>query len=259
MGLGLMGCSTNDIASRIVGSAMQTTEQRIGEEIGNRVSGALLKELTPALMRQYTVGLMQMLFYQGGYAMEFAEYNPGEYTAWYTEGSEYGQEVVKAFLQRDEEGREWWRIESRAGADENGEEVVLVIEALFEVGEDGNRYVRRVRAQYPGETEVQEVPVQEEDAELWVIPSQGQLTEESLEGFKAGQESIETPAGSFNTARYEMKEQGTDDTMIWWITDEGVPGGLVATEWREDAEDIQQRMVLTAYGADATESKLGAF
>lgn len=259
IGLSVAGCNTNQIASRIVGNAMATTEQRVGEEIGNRVASAVLKDLTPALMRQYTVGLMQMLFYQGGYNMEFAEYQPGEYTRWTAEDSEYGQEVTKAFLRREEDGKEWWRIESRATDESNDEEVELIMEALFELGEDGQRYVRRVRAKYPGEEEPREVPVHEDDAERWVVYSQGQLTEESMEGLLVGQENLETPAGNFSTQRYEMAHHQGSATMTWWVTDEGVPGGLVATEHRDGDDDVYQRMLLVGYGDDAVESKLGVF
>lgn len=259
IGLSLAGCSTNQIADRIMGNAMATTEQRIGEEIGNRVAGALLKDLTPALMRQYTVGLMQMLFYQGGYNMEFAEYQPGEYTRWSTEGSDYGQEIVKAFLREEEDGKQWWRIESRATDKSNDEEVELIMEALFEIGEDGQRYVRRVRAKYPGEEEAREVPVHEDDAERWVVYSQGQLTEESMEGLRKGEETLETPAGSFATERYEMDGTQGVTSFTWWVTDQGVPGGLVATEHRNNDDEVYQRMTLQAYGDDAVESKLGVF
>lgn len=254
----LGGCQ--QVASQIVGTAMQTTTQRVGEEIGDRIAGAVLADLGPRMIRTYTIGMMQLLFYQGGYDVEMMEYEPGDYTVWQSDTAEYGQIMERAFLRREENGMEWWRLEAYSQDPDTGEEFHLVMEGLFEPREDGSRYIRRLRVQYPDSDTPEEVPITKEDAANWLVRGQ-QLTPESMEGMRVGSESVTVPAGTFSTVHYKTdarRYQGVETN--WWLTEAGVPGQVVKMVHYDTGENVEaQRLELVQYGSDARESVLGVF
>ena len=256
--LSLTGC--NQIIGNIAGTAMDTTTQRIGEELGDRIAGALLADIGPRMIRAYTIGMMQLLFYQGGYDTDLADYQPGEYTVWESETSEYGQIMERAFLRRQDDGLEWWRLEAFSEDEDTGDEFHLVMEGLFDVQEDGSRYIRRLRVKYPDKDEAEEVPITEEDSERWVVRAD-RLTKESMEGMRVGEEDVTVPAGTFSTVRYRTDANRYDGIESnWWVTEQPVPGRVVLMTHRDISDDeIVQDIQLVQYGDDATESALGVF
>lgn len=258
LALSVSGCQA--VVGGIVDSAMRTTSQRVGEEIGNRVASAVLADLGPRMIRSYTIGMMQLLFYQGGYDAQFDEYEPGEYTVWRSQHSEYGQVMERAFLRREENGHEWWRMEAYSKDPDTGEEFNMVMEGLFETREDGSRYIRRLRVQYPDSDTPEEVPITEDNADQWVVRA-SRLTPESLEGMKVTEESVTVTAGTFLTTRYKTdarRYQGIETN--WWVTEQSVPGRIVKlTHVDTSDESVEQDIELIQFGADATESVLGVF
>ena len=82
------------------------------------------------------------------------------------------------------------------------------------------------------------------------------LTGESLEGMTVGDESVQTPAGSF--AARHLQTKGYDSTtMNWWLTDQ-VPGQLVKfVRTKPESDELYYQVVLKEYGDGRTESKLG--
>lgn len=254
LALSMTGCA------QVVGGIVDTTTRRVGEEIGERIAGALLADLGPRLIRSYTIGLMQLLFYQSGYDTALPDYEPGDYTVWESETSEFGQTMERAFLRRDDEGREWWRIEAYSLDPDTGEEFHVIMEGLFRVEEDGTRYIRRLRVKYPDSDEPEEVAITEDEADRWVVRAES-LTEESMEGMRVGEEEIVVPAGTFQTTRYQTDPNRFDGIeTTWWVTEEAVPGRVVKMR-HVDVEDetVTQNVDLVQYGSDATESILGAF
>lgn len=256
--LSLSGCQ--QVVGNIVGTAMQTTTQRVGEEIGNRVASAVLGDLGPRMIRSYTIGLMHLLFYQGGYDAQLEDYQPGQYTVWQSETAEFGQIMERAFLRREENGNEWWRLEAYSQDPDTGEEFHLIMEGLFETRDDGSRLVRRLRVQYPDSDTPEEVPITRENQEEWVVRT-NQLTPESLEGMRVGQEEVTVPAGTFQTTHYKTDAQryrGVESN--WWVTDQQIPGRIVRVMHYDTAErEVAQEIELVQFGSDATESILGVF
>ncbi|MFU8804560.1 MAG: hypothetical protein ACNA8W_12175 [Bradymonadaceae bacterium] len=264
-GLGSMSlsCGTTSIVDRAVNRSVDQAATRVGDQMGKAIAGHLLSNLSPALMQAYTVGLFQMLFYQGGYHFTFADYEPGQYTRWQGREVDHGETFEKALLRRNEDGTEWWRVESRGRDD--GEEVVVIMEALMSAeDETGVRHIRRMRAKYPNETEPREVPISEGEANQWAVRTDHKLTPESTEGMRVGARTLETPAGTFETEHLQTSHAGYS-RLNWWVVRDGtVPGGMVRYSQHEQAPEGEQgellyEMTLIEYGEDATESKLGVF
>ncbi len=254
--LSVMGC--NRVIGNVMNTAVSTTEQRISQRISDEVAGAILGELGPRLIRAYTLGLMELLFYQGPYYTELSEFEPGQYTVWESEDSEYGQVMEKAFLRREEDGKEWWRLESYA-ENVDGDEFHVIMEGLFEVEEDGTRYVRRLRVQYPDSEEPEEVAITEEDAEQWRVEPR-RLTPESLEGMRDGEEELTVKAGTFQTVRYRDSGRSEGVQTTWWVAEGAVPGDLVKLRHQDRHDESEAYEIeLIMFGDDATESTLGVF
>lgn len=270
MGVSFTACSTNYMVDRALGQGINRATNRVGDEIGNKLGDALaahmLSKIGPEMMRTYSLGLFQILFYQGGYSFQFSGYEPGQYTRWDAQGLAQGDWFEKALLKREEDGSEWWRVESR-GTDEDGKPVELIIEALFGPEKDGGgRQILRMRAKYPHKDEAQEVPVREQDGETWAMNTSYALTKESAEGMKIGSETLKLPAGTFETAHLRTSSIATEDALNWWVTEQDVPGRVVQYSQEvvdEDGEgphaESVYKVTLLKYGQDATVSKLGTF
>ncbi len=271
IGLSSTACSTNYMVDRALGQGMNRATNRVSDEIGNRIGDAIadhmLSKLGPEMMRVYSLGLFQLLFYQGGYSFQFSGYEPGHYTRWDAHGLAQGDWFEKTLLKREADGSEWWRVESR-GTDDDGKPIELIIEALFgPESEGGGRQILRMRAKYPHKTEAQEVPVRESDGETWAISTTNTLTKESTEGMKVGTETIKTPSGTFETVHLRTSELVTENALNWWVAEKSdVPGRVVQYSQdavNEDSKDGKAeqvyRVTLLKYGQDATVSKLGTF
>lgn len=270
-GLSSTACSTNYMIDRALGQGMNRATNRVGDEIGNRIGDAIadhmLSKLGPEMMRAYSLGLFQILFYQGGYSFQFSGYEPGDYTRWDARGLDQGDWFEKALLKREADGSEWWRVESR-GTDDDGKPIELIIEALFgPENEGGGRKILRMRAKYPHKESAQEVPVRESDGETWSISTANTLTKESAEGMKVGSETIKTPAGNFETVHLRTSNLVTESALNWWVAEKSdVPGRVVQYSQDSVDEDSAEgkakqvyKVTLLKYGQDATTSKLGTF
>ncbi len=269
LGLSSAACSTNYMVDRVVGRSMsRATDQvgdRIGTALGDAITAHMLSKIGPEMIRVYSLSLFQLLFYQGGYSFQFSGYQPGEYTRWDAQGLAQGDWFEKALLKREDDGGEWWRVESR-GTDDDGKPVELILEALFSPEqEDGTRRILRMRAKYPNQQEAQEVPISEQDGS-WAVQTTYTLTKESVEGMKIGAEAVKTPAGTFETDRLRTSQVATANALNWWVTQSDVPGRVVQYS-QEHAEDdssdskpeVVYKVTLIKYGNDATASKLGVF
>jgi hypothetical protein len=258
-----LGCSTASIIDRAINQTVDTAATRVGNQMGKALAGHVLSNLTPAMMQAYTVGLFQMLFYQGGYHFDFAEYAPGQYTHWQGKGSNHGDFFEKALLRRNEDGSEWWRVESHA--QEDGEKVIVIMEALMSPPDDsGLRHIRRMRAKYPQESQPREVPITEGEADSWVVRTDRRLTQESAEGLKVGVETLQTPAGQFTTEHLRITDISQAELNWWVVQNQNVPGGIARYSQRYVDEEGNEgeyayEMTLVKFGDEATTSKLGVF
>jgi hypothetical protein len=235
--------------------------QKVGDTVGTAVAGyadASLRNLSPALMQMYVSSIFSSVFYAGGYTFDYkSEYKPGEWSKWKATGMDEGSEFQKAFLMKDNEGKEWWQITTSSIRDEKPEEVVL--EALFSApDESGLRKLVRLRSLFPGDKEPAEVPVQENSAAWYHEPVK--ITEESLKAATKGTESIKTPAGEFSAQHVVYRDAyGVGD---WWLTDK-VPGGLVKyqvtpSQTQEKEATDKYTVELTGFGTGA-KSRLQSF
>lgn len=253
-GLVFLGCSPN----HIVGGVMDEATDQIGQEIAERVVNAYLGEVGPAIIRSYTIGLMQVMFYQGGYYTADLEFEPGEYTIWTSEDSPYGEVIERAFLQRRDDGWEWWRIEIFGEDPDSDDDMHMIMEALFEPVDD-KRYIREMYVQYPDSDEPEEVEISEDDTEEWVIRAEEWSDEEMSEAL-VGTEEVTVPAGTFTADHYRGEAIEHEDIVTeWWITERDVPGSIVKVHQHEDGGDEVQTMVLDSFGTGADSSVLGAF
>ena len=250
--------SAMDKAANVAG---EKVGQRVGETVGTSMAGyadASLRGLSPALMQLYVSSVFNSFFYAGGYSFDYSNvYQPGEWTKWKATGMDEGNQFQKAFLKKEDDGREWWQIVTLSVRDEKPEEVVL--EALFSAPDEaGLRKILRLRSLFPGDKEPAEVPVQENSAAWYREPMK--ITKESLEAATKGTESITTPAGTFSAQHVVYRDvYGVGD---WWLSDK-VPGGLVKYEvthsqTQGEAQPEKYTVELIEYGKDA-KSRLGSF
>lgn len=224
--LALGGCSS--VISGAIDAAGRRTGEGIGNAVGQRVGaaagGAVAARMpamwSPDLTPVYMNYLFTMAFNSGSYTFEGTDYAVGEWTRWRLMDSQAEgepDEMERAFLNRRDDGKEWWRVKYISDTGEGRDSIT--VEALYDP--DTGEFVR-MRGKMPGETEAKEMPV-EEGTYGYTEPRR--LTEESLEGAVVGTETVRVPAGSFTTrhVRYGGMGGGTYD---WWMNDD-VPGGMV--------------------------------
>jgi len=243
---------------KAAGTAGEKVGQRVGSTIGTAMAGyadASLRGLSPALMQMYVSSIFSAFYYSGGYYFDYNDYKPGEWTRWNATGMEEGSKFEKAFLKKEEGGKEWWQIIASSVREGKPEEVIL--EALFSApDESGARKLLRLRSLFPGDKEPAEVPVQENTAAWYHDPVK--LTQESVEAATKGIETITTPAGTFSASHVVYRDvRGVVD---WWLSDK-VPGGLVkykVTATEAEGKEEQYTAEIIEIGSDA-ESRLQSF
>ena len=256
----LGGCA--QLLDRLMNAAGDRAGQMVGDAIGQRVGAMVagqtmlaMDQLTPELTQAYALGVFTVLYYHGGYAWSGKGYQPGEYTQWEGESMAQGDFFEKAFLRREADKSEWWRVRVQEKTDGTPEEAVF--EALFSPpAKDGTQRIKRMRAKLPAQKAGGEVPITAENQASWVLRPAGRLTPESLKGATVGTEKVTVPAGSF-TARHVRFAHGAGQ-VDWWLND-AVPGGVVkygfvATD--EDGKTEASWMRLKAKGTGARPSLL---
>ncbi len=231
--LTVAGCSAAlDSAIHSAGQGVgNAVGQRVGEAAGAAIAAQLPSVWTPALTQIYMNYLFTMAFHSGSYTFAGMDYEVGEWTRWQMVDSESdGRPDVmeRAFLHRQDDGKEWWRVKYISAAEEEGRDSITV-EALFD--RETGEFVR-MRGKMPGEEEAKEMPV-EEGTYGYAEPRR--LTQESVQGAVVGTETVNVPAGSYRTehVRYGGMGSGTWD---WWLTDD-VPGGLVKYARTNESQD----------------------
>lgn len=212
------GCSS--VVDQAVGSAASAAGEAAGREVGERLGQMLVASFpdswTPRYTNAYVSYMFGVAFHSGSYSVTGEDvYEPGEWTRWrmVSSGEQTPTLIERAFLARNDEGQEWWRVKYENT--EDGEEIVL--EGLFSADRSE---LLRLRGKFPGE-EAREMPV-EEGTYGYAEPTR--LTEESVEGATVGTESINVPAGTFEARHVEYGVAGS--TLEWWLSDE-VPGQMV--------------------------------
>ena len=179
-------------------------------------------------------------FAAGGMWLGESDYKPGEYTkfSWNAEGSD---KVIleRAFLKRQDDGKEWWRVSWEEGEDS------WIYEALFSTGDQ--KELLRLRAR-DAEGNEGEVPVTKGQA-IYIPPAE--LTEESVAGATVGKEKLETPAGTFDTDHVIYMAVSGEGQVEWWLTSR-VPGGVAKYLISEKSEGVIWTSTLIETGQNAT-------
>lgn len=197
------------------------------------------------------IGQLWGMMYGTGANVFDEDYQPGQWTRWELGGNDDDDKAIveRAFLSKDEEGKEWWRYKSVMGGD------TIVLEGLFKDAGDGLQELVRMRGRMPGEKEPNEMMVPENMTMLqaWGM-FRSRPTKESVDGATVGTENVTTPAGTFSAKRVRFGSTG--GRQEWWLSPT-VPGGWV--QYTVNAEDKEDgfRMRLIAHGSGAT-SELGS-
>jgi len=252
----LTGCfpSTGNIVGMAVDRTVDRAADRVGDQIGQAIAARMLAN-NPALMYAYSMSVFSMMFHHGGYWYQgFDSYKEGQFTRWNVKGTAEGSIYERSLIRQNEDTSEWWRVETRTPTDQ-GEDVVIMEALLGSADDIGNRKVLRMRALLPGESEPNEIPIEEQDSENWKIQTGRRLTAESMEGMTKGQETVTTPAGTFETTLLQTK---SGHTVSWWTTQK-VPGGLVRYNAVNENGDVAYVWELTAFGNENNTSVLGSF
>lgn len=221
----LSGCS---FLGRFVDQAMDSAGGKVGNAVGDQVGMAMsaqvkshLQPYTAEMTQQAALGLFTSLYYFGGYAWATKAYKPGEYTQWETQDEDGVTLYEKAYLKREADGKEWWRVRQTP----NGGSGELIFEALLAVpGANGAQQILRLRAQLPGQENVSEVPIAKGEQSKWQLRPAARLTADSVEGATLGWEPVKSKAGLFKARHVRYLFGGGH--MDWWLCND-VPGGVV--------------------------------
>ena len=195
--------------------------------------------------------------YLSGATMFEKDYKPGEWTRWQvsTADNEDVQTNERAFLGRQADRGEWWRMKTIMTDKGAGTADTVVMEALFRP-DSTNEYVQtlvRMRGKFPGNAEAQEMMVPEQWAMWNMAGTMPKPTKESIDGATVGTESVTTPAGTFRAKH--VRFGGGGGTLDWWL-DETSVGGWVKFSALDNEKKPMYTMELVAKGTGA-KSELG--
>ena len=255
------GCGS--VVSSAIDTAARRTGEGIGTAVGNRAGAAMGARLSaawgPQMMQFYTGYLFSLAFHSGSYAPAGDVYEPGEWTRWrivQTGQEGPAPEYERAFLRREADGSEWWRVRYVVFGDDGSGQMkpdTILLEGKFSA--DRSQLVR-LRGKMPGDAQANEMPVEEG---TYGYSEPIPLTEESLEGATIGTESVSVPAGTFSAQHVRYGNVG-GGTIEWWLSD-NVPGGTVKqsnTSAQESSSDgttpdpYNYTVELIAHGTGAT-------
>jgi hypothetical protein len=194
--------------------------------------------------------------YLSGATMFERDYQPGEWTRWKvtSANSEDVQTIERAFIGRQADRSEWWRMKTVLTSGDKADTIVM--ESLFRP-DSSNEYMQRLvrmRGKFPGNTEAQEMMVPEQYG-MWNMTGAfgSKPTKESIDGATVGTESVTTPAGTFRAKH--VRFGGGYGTLDWWL-DESAVGGWVKFSALDNEKKPSYTMELIGKGTGA-KSELG--
>ena len=242
----LSGCA--QVADSVISGAVSG----LGRAVAEHAEQAVYKRMAPkeklpppatpgwgsfmALQAQIVFGYS---FSPGGMNPGQVGYQPGEWTRFSFGASDTEEDVIleRAYLKKEKNGNEWWRVSWNEGDDS------WIYEGLF-TADQGELVRLRARDVDGNEGEV---PVT--GGSVFAPPAE--LTEESIAGATTGRETIVTPAGTFQTERVSYIAVTGEGEMVWWLNDE-VPGGMVRYEGIDHNGEVEWSCLLLDKGNDAT-------
>ena len=222
------GCGS--VVSSAIDTAARRTGEGIGTAVGNRAGAAMGARLSaawgPHMMQFYTGYLFSLAFHSGSYAPAGEVYEPGEWTKWrIVQTGQEGPppEFERAFIRREADGSEWWRVRYVVFGDDGSGQMkpdTILLEGKFSA--DRSTLVR-LRGKMPGDAQANEMPVEEG---TYGYSEPIPLTAESLQGATVGTENVSVPAGNFSARHVRYGAAGGGGTTEWWLND-NVAGGMV--------------------------------
>lgn len=255
--LGLLAlCSSVGIGNGLSGCGliMDTAVNQASDQAGQAVANKIAADLTAPMYRAYALGLMGAYFWAGGYWLAWHPYNPGDWTKWKHEIQEAKKDdqgpkeplfVEKAFLRRNPDGSEWWRLK----AFQQNPEDTVIFESLF--SSDHTKLVR-VRGKI-GPNPVQEIQYAEGEANF---PPPQAIEDPAIKKAKLG--TVELSSGtmrwSADHARFTAHD-GSGQFDVYFSTN--VPGGVVKYEFVNKEAD-RYTIQLVGNGGGAM-SELGSY
>ena len=229
-----------------------------GNRLGNAISGAVAGQMQAftAQMSWMFVQYLWGMLYMSGATMFETPYTPGQWTQWtIADGSKPEEKMIleRAFLSRDADGSEWWRLKAITQSSESTDTIVM--ESLFKKLDPNGlaMQVVRMRGKFPGDTEGKEMMVPENMSTLSPNAFAYKPTKESLAGATVGTDPIKVGSATY-LAKHVKFSAGTGN-MEWWLSDKA-PGGVVRTQFSGQDKDQKWSMDMTASGSGA-KSELG--
>jgi len=222
---------------------------RSTEDMGNRMAASMMMPM----YKTYAMSLMAAYFWAGGFWLAHHPYEPGEWTRWSHEIERAGGDederqpvqVEKAFLRRNADGSEWWRLKAIGEDAEN----TFVFEALF--SPDRTRLVRLLARM--GDKETTEVSFEEGEN---TFPATNAFEDGWINDHMVGTVNVGTGNVSFSANHVQFSAaDGSGQANFYFSSD--VPGGLVKYLF-ENREGDRYTIALTAHGSGAS-SELGAY
>ena len=238
----LGGCA---LFNSMVDRAMDAAGGKIGEAVGNQIGTSAASDIkaqiySPEMIQSSALSLFTTLYYFGGYTFATKAYAPGQYTEWELTNDSKTTIFERAFLEKEANGREWWKVSE---AHQDGSDGMAFEALLTPVRRDGTQQIVRMRAMMPGQKSFNEVPLSQESS--WRLRPAMRVSSESMEGATLGWEPVKTPAGLFKArhVRYGLGETHLD----WWLCDE-VPGGVVKYDLPRSQDGQAAVMQLVKFG-----------
>lgn len=167
-------------------------------------------------------------------------YKLGEWTRWQVTSKEekHTHEMEKAYLKKEADGKEWWRVATVNNGDG------ATFEGQFAAG---LAEMLRLRGRFSANEQPTEFPVNKGK----VYQPAKHVEAASLKNVQVKKETITVPAGTFKADHY-VYSPSPSEVSEWWLSDQ-VPGGAVKYSFREgkDAPNSYE-MVLEKFGQNAT-------
>ena len=236
------------------GLIMDTAIDSAADEVGESVGQQIAADMTGPMYRAYAWSLMAAYFWAGGYWLAWHPYQPGEWTKWKHEIKEAEAKegspsqplfVEKAFLKRNDDGSEWWRIK----AFQQSPEDTAIFEALFAA--DRTHVVRMLGK--IGTNPVQEITFEEGEN---AFPAPNAFEDSALKEHSVG--TVELASGTVNWSANHVQFKAADASgQADFFFSDKVPGGLVKYQFSSNQGDSYV-ILLDGHGSGAA-SELGAY
>ncbi|MBW1811036.1 MAG: hypothetical protein JRJ87_22795 [Deltaproteobacteria bacterium] len=230
-------------------SAVDEAIDNSHDEMANNMAAGMMVPM----YKSYGLSLMAAYFWAGGYWLAHHPYQPGQWTKWShqieqaskSEGPEQPLHVEKAFLKRNADGSEWWRLKALG----KGPDETFVFEALFSA--ERTQIVRMLAKM--GDNPVTEITFEEGEASF---PAPSAFEDTWINDHTQGTVSLAAGTLSFSANHVQFKTpDGAGQVDFYFSAD--VPGGLIKYQFSNTQGD-KYSIQLSGHGSNAV-SELGAF